>query len=164
MSIIYDALQKTQRNREYLKFQNDLTEKKSYRRLFKTLIVVIFILLGSLGAAVGAYTYFKQVKVPLKSQPHVTQPAQAAEPRSLESEHLWVTMAPQNTGPRVEAAIQEKSRLTLNGVLITGLDKIALINNQSFRMGDIVDGMKIIGIEFNRVKLQNGQNIVELRT
>lgn len=58
---------------------------------------------------------------------------------------------------------QNKNKLILNGVMISGLEKIALINSQPYHVGDIVLGMKIVAIEFNSVKLQEGNDIFELR-
>lgn len=53
--------------------------------------------------------------------------------------------------------------LILNGVFETDQDKIALINNQSYHIGDTVGGMKIVSMEMDSVKLRNDKNIFILR-
>lgn len=58
-----------------------------------------------------------------------------------------------------EYAIQH----SLNGVFLSDSEKVAMIDNRFFNIGDVVDGMKIIAIHAEGVKLENESGIVELR-
>lgn len=52
-----------------------------------------------------------------------------------------------------EAEYQSKHKLT--GVFLSEQEKIALINNHYYHLGDTLDGMQIVRIELNRVLLRN---------
>jgi hypothetical protein len=52
---------------------------------------------------------------------------------------------------------------TLNGVFVSEEEKIAMVNNRFFNIGDSIDGMKVVSIEPDKIKLQNKNNILELR-
>lgn len=221
MSIIYDALQKTQRNREYFRVQNGLTQIKPHRRNIKWMVLGSLVL--ALGAGVGGvFSFFALSRQPASNYHAAVKPAPAPAPAKSEiitqGAHLWVTdsrkttetepaapvttslpvpvvaqaapspslpqsaptpdddplllstppaqpqaAAPSPTSQPVVSGTLIASNLTLNGVLISGADKVALINNQAFHLGDVVDGMKIVGIDSTSVKLQRGNQVVELR-
>lgn len=42
----------------------------------------------------------------------------------------------------------------LSGVFLSQQERMAIINNQTFHVGDVVDGMKIVRIDLNKVTLQ----------
>lgn len=252
MSIIYDALQKTQRNREYIRIQTALTQKKSHRRNLKWMVLGGLILI--IGGGVGAIVTFYGLPSKLVNKAQPVARSFAREP--VISNHFWVTdskkvtvvpasdstpvsepslalasdsdpdpilaqlpkaaavtqvnpapvvnevratpvltqapvmpvinevvTTPVATQPPVSSptvasvqslpvkpvvlqetnSLPSNSKLILNGVLISGEEKMALINNQVFHLGDLVEGMKIVSIEMNNVKLQAGKQIVELR-
>ena len=54
-------------------------------------------------------------------------------------------------------------KLVLNGVLLGDQEKIALINNQPYHLGDSIEGMKIVNIELNSITLQDGVRMMVLR-
>jgi hypothetical protein len=222
VSIIYDALQKTQRNREYLRIQNALTQKTSPRRHLKWLVLGVLIVAS--GGGVGALSFYSlaignlpsfhlatktqpSVKTKMLAQTQKSQKTVAVPPLTLGASQVAPpfsnrettapvsqTLAPvvSQVRPRQEEAlpvseqtplppppfithpVAEKppipeikpllsTRLTLNGVMISGDEKVALINNQAFHLGDVVDGMRIVAIEFNNIKLQSGNEVFELR-
>lgn len=267
MSIIYDALQKTQRNREYLRIQASIVSRKQKPQRFylKSVLLALFALLAGLGAGALVAVCVKpslmpwkfksfyvlqhiksqsdtvKAKVPLlasvqssqapKTQPSTTakvsvQPTQAstaAQPSTTEmvsvqpaqasteaqsnttemvsmqpvqastttpfnttlaavsqapsamphSQPLAKAVSPIITPPVFPAAPQLqrpgnedqdlRNKLNINGVLISGTEKIALINNQSYHVGDIISGMRIIEINLNTIKLQSEHSVVELR-
>lgn len=214
MSIIYDALQKTQQNREYLRLQNALTHSKPHRRNIKWMLLSSSILMLSAGV-VAIYSFYgrsaiatvhpsvpaklviqeskspaplvvtesKTMKLVPEEAPQPSRMVTAPRPLGAETETAAVSQSLPPSLPQLAAAppptqviqvaspstiepvntVLTNSRLTLNGVLISGTEKIALINNQAFHLGDIVDGMKIVSIEVNSVKLQSGGELVELR-
>jgi hypothetical protein len=65
--------------------------------------------------------------------------------------------------PKINQA-EFKTKHTLNGVYLSTDEKIALINNQFFHLGDLVDGMKIVSIESNRIILRHADNALILST
>ncbi len=188
MSIIYDALQKTQRNREYLKLQNAFSQKPTERSYIKPLSTVLAILITS-----GCIGVLSSIYWPFSHSTSTRHSAAKPLTPSMQGQHLWMTdatksaqtneqmvkaqmpvmaSAPQpvvSSSPAAQPttttllANDVANALTLNGVMITGAERIVLINNQPFHLGDIVHGMKIVSIDINSVKLQEGQNIFELK-
>lgn len=140
MSIIYEALQKTQRNRQNkLNSDNIVNVENVTRRVDLFDLILIGIIITLLSAVV--YLYHSHFST--KSQTKSTIPSVA------------------NVIPTETPAIQETQaiatpQLTLNGVLVSDADKIALINNQPLHAGDTISGMKIVSIELNEVVLQQG--------
>lgn len=53
--------------------------------------------------------------------------------------------------------------LELNGVFVSDQMRMAVINNQSYHVGDMVAEMKVIGIEHEGVKLKNDDGVMDLR-
>ncbi len=277
MSIIYDALQKTQRNREYLRLQNSLTQSKPHRRNIKPMVLGSLLLTLSAGG-IAIYSFYGRPMSGNELRPAVTQTHPRQQDVTPPSAHFWVTDGKRVTAPPQRALVQQSlpvpaspvvaevqaaqvpvtsspvfpevqsarvsaqanpvfmkaqpspvpvqanpvfveaqpspvpvqanpvfveaqpssvpvqaspvfvqvqpsqapqvvaqpaplpvnmalssSKLTLNGVLISGSEKIALINNQTFRLGDLVDGMKVVSIDSTSVKLQSGGELLELR-
>jgi len=50
----------------------------------------------------------------------------------------------------------------LNGVFVSEDEKIAMVNNRFFNLGDDIDGMKIVSIEPDNIKLESITGILEL--
>lgn len=138
MSIIYEALQKTQRNRQN-KLNNDkfVNAEIVTRRFDLFDLILISIIMCLLSAVVYLYHSHFSVKTPAKPIPSATV-------ASNEVPTVQVTEA------------VSTPQLTLNGVLVSDADKIALINNQPLHTGDTISGMKIVSIELNEVVLQQG--------
>lgn len=132
LSIIYDALNKTQQNRE----DTDLSESEtltkssipSSRRwgLLIGLISGISLILIGCMVLLGKNYYDLHRPVP-QSTPVI-------------------------------------SKLILNGVFLSNKNKMAMINNQAYNLGDKINGMEIVAIDFNGIKLQNDNSIVEIQT
>jgi hypothetical protein len=146
VSIIYEALRKTQRNREVRNMPaRERVAVRNLDWLDKALVVFIITLLIFILILYWPHL-FKQ---------HAQQPvATAAVPVQL--------TAPAPTV--VSVAPVTSANLTLNGVLISDNEKLALINKKTYHIGDNVEGMKIISIEINSVELDNNGQIVTLRT
>lgn len=141
MSIIYDALQKTQHNRAGTRdiYQEQMSKKSDMldKGIFITIIVLSLIV---------AVAYFPRV---LKHY-------------SGQATHQTVAVVK----PVPKAPVQVSLNLVLNGILIAGrdVDSVAIIDNQTYHIGDIVRGMKVMRIESNGVKLQRGNEYAILRT
>jgi hypothetical protein len=187
VSIIYDALQKTQQKREYVKLQSNYTQPKAQNRWVKPIgyALVLLLLSASTGALVAMYWPSANKKeLAESSAAEIAGRIRAPRP---EGEHLWVSNAintnasnavsahPTGIEPVSNTIVADVSKsqqpdslpfdtkLILNGVLISGIEKIALINSQPFHLGDLVQGMKIVAIEPDSVKLQEGQNVFEIK-
>ncbi|GEM_PF-4052406 len=59
---------------------------------------------------------------------------------------------------------RNKFKLVLDGVIVSDDTRIALINKQPMQLGDSVNGMKIVAINMDTIRLQNEKGIVELKT
>lgn len=158
MSIIYEALRKTQRNREV---RNMPTRERMAARnldwLDKALVVFILLLL-----LVIMFLYLPHIfkhrtvqQAVVTPKPITTVAAPVVQAASVNAEVSTGTVAPPPEVP---------NNLTLNGVLLSSNEKIALINKKTFHVGDNVEGMKLIKIEFDSVELDNQGRIVTLRT
>lgn len=126
MSIIYDALQKTQQTRE----------KKIASSLPWVTICLLIIIACLLIVVISAY--YPQIKKYFSFQSSVALPT-------------------------VRAPATYQGNLVLNGVLLSNQEKIAMINNQAFHVGDTVDGLQVVDIQSTSVKLQNDKNMFILQ-
>ncbi len=202
MSIIYDALQKTQYTREGKRKILAAVSDRRWMLLSIGLSLTVFLLLfiayfpqhnssshkASATKVVGKSANRlpnKMAKALQKPIPHVvkpSEPAQAALPitpvlSTAENQPSQPSMTPitpttqtsqppvTNTAPMppINFDMGYNNNFTLNGVMLSNLDKIAMINNQAYHLGDIVNGMKVVNIDANSVTLQDGQRTVILR-
>ena len=142
MSIIYDALQKTQKNRENKQSHSIGMSPKRSQWLDVILGVVIVSLL--VFVVVGYYPRWSAKKAVVIQPKSVVAAIQPVVKRSVE--------------------IPYKGNLVLNGVFISDQEKLALINNQSLHVGDTVEGMKIVSVSQSSVKLRKEGQVFVLRT
>lgn len=184
MSIIYDALQKTQRNLSNKRKANFLHFTKYNFSIIDVLLVILIVLM--LGIAVFCYypmlkerfhhqqtAISKPIKQPLRPSlpkvPVMVQPNIASiMPVALKNtgRDPFQMVAPSHISATLPAANLTKlnNKLVLNGVFISELEKIALINNQSYHVGEMVQGFKIISIDMDSVKLSDDKNSFILHT
>jgi hypothetical protein len=147
VSIIYDALQKTQRAR---------TENRDYKpdrfTLFRNILNAAVKIAVVLTAFCIIYIY----------SPMVTKHFSFKHTHKVAA----VPQVQQQSEPVAVAASVPVTQqgLVLTGVMLAGADSVAIINNHSYQLGDVVDGMKLIGIELNKVQLLNGNQIIVLRS
>jgi hypothetical protein len=156
VSIIYEALRKTQRNREV---RNMPTRERIAVRnldwLDKALVVFIITLF---------------VFILILYWPHFTKqrPEQQAAVATPVTVQAGMAAPVQTVIPAKEAASvapASTNNLLLNGVLVSDNEKLALINKKMYHIGDNVDGLKILSIDINTVQLQDEQGrTVTLRT
>lgn len=134
MSIIYNALKKTQEN---LQAQQNIPPSKFKTRLpWIDILIVLFIVFLLIKA--GGFYYPKM--------------------KSLLSSSTINANQTKNTVPPKENQV----KLILNGVFISEQEKVALINNQPMHIGDTVQGLKVIAIEPDKVKLKSDTDIIVL--
>ncbi|MDR3476523.1 MAG: hypothetical protein P4M14_00650 [Gammaproteobacteria bacterium] len=140
MSIIYRALQKTQKNREK-NLSAPLQERQTLRPnwALTSLIAVSAVLVTVL-----ALNYLPVLK-----------------------SHLATTAKPVKVlaAPTMQMVINEdkfKSQYVLNGIFLSDNTKIAMINSQYFHVGDAIDGLRIVHICDKDVKLTNQNQTITL--
>ncbi len=131
MSIIYDALKKTQRKRQVT--QPIVTLSKDDRTLPKVrlrfLLATSMMMLLGLMIIYSSYTVFS---AKLEPMPIIKAPA---------------------------PSIAKKTEgLQLNGIFISDKSKIAMINNETYKVGDLVRDMKVVDIDLNSVRLSDAEN------
>ena len=152
MSIIYDALQKTQTNRS-----NKPTSK--LKKIFRNsqwvdigmLIVIItlfIIVLFAYYPHISSYLTSKHTTTKQPLAPVQPVMAKAAEPQTI----------------RTQFATGNYGKITLNGVFLSDQDKFAMLNNQTYHLGDTIEGMTIVKIDFDKVELHTEKMHLVLRT
>ncbi len=72
------------------------------------------------------------------------------------------------TGNRPAKQAAQKSKapggeLVLNGIIAADKEPLALINNQIYKAGDLVEGKKIIAIFVDKVEIEDNEKILTLR-
>lgn len=55
-------------------------------------------------------------------------------------------------------------KLVLDGVIVSDNTRIAMINKQPMQVGDVVNGMKIVAINLETIQLLDEKGVVELKT
>lgn len=139
MSIIYDALKKSQQARAAKAPVAIARKKKRINR--KHMLITLLILTAIFAiAAIATHPVKTSIKFPMLSQ------------KLFAPKH-------QST-PVVVSAIP---RLMLDGVFLSDKEKLAMINRRSYHEGDIVSGMKVVSIAFDQVQLKNKTNSIVLR-
>jgi hypothetical protein len=135
VSIIYDALQKTQQARAK---EPVLPIKKKWTVNFQRFKRPAYIL-GLTGAllAVGvAVVYLVQYKW------HLFYAAQSHQPMIAEADY--------------------RAKHILGGVFVSPTETVAVINTKMVHLGDTLDGMKVASIDTKGVKLQRDQQVIVL--
>ncbi len=156
MSIIYEALQKTQVEDET---QNTLSSQYEMTRddwIDVGISLVIAFLLAII--IVAHYPQFNNKSRSIA----ITKKNSAAAPMLETPDETIKPATPlkMTTVPFDEAAY--KLNHTLNGVFVSEEEKIAMVNNRFFNIGDSIDGMKVVSIEADKIKLQNMHGMIEL--
>src|SRR5262249_9022127 len=63
----------------------------------------------------------------------------------------------------VAALAPKKEEMAFTGVFVSGSSTIAIINQQSYHLGDTVNGMKILAINQDSVDLQRDDKVIKLK-
>lgn len=85
----------------------------------------------------------------------------------IKAPHLFSHQAikpPQYAQNKVKPMLMAPEHLVLNGIMLEGQHRVAVINDQIYQVGDQIEDKKITGIAFDHVSLQNSQNRFELKT
>lgn len=141
MSIIYEALKKTQ---EKLKFAAVLDP----RERLKLKLYIIFIFIALLGCSYALTTLFYTPASLLAKKP---------TPSSVAAEKQPIQM------PTFKSAKPESEKFALSGIVTIDSEKVALINNEMIRKGEYIEGAYVINILDNKVYLDLGGKPVVLK-
>jgi len=134
LSIIHDALQKTQEKQTEIN-KNIFYKPKHLSSKFKWFL---FSLMSFI--AVGYMIYF------FIAQYHHNKTL--ALNNQIQKNHLQKTHIPP---------------LHLDGIFISNNVKLAMINNKFYRVGDDVNGLHVTQIEFEGVELEKSGNVIHLK-
>jgi len=167
MSIIYDALNKVEKNNSQP--SENKTSKENNKNIKLYILYALILILGFIGAKAAVSLVFvapdkkaevvkqpKSVVLPVASSSStpVTQPTQLPVP-PVASQPVVSDQVPVK-----EVKDIEPPPLALNGVFVSPDEKYAIINNQIVREGDKVDGATVLTISENKVDLDyNGLKI-----
>lgn len=150
MSIIYEALKKTQKKRQIMA-SSQMAEPKASPKIrihqFQRLDLIdgaIVVLLISLLMAI-AYQW--------------QQRTHGKKIATVSAKPVAKVIAP----PKIDLVSYKQNHL-LNGTFISKSDSFALINNKPFHLGDTVDGFKVVDLQLNYVKLKNDENVIILKS
>ena len=136
MSIIYDALKKSQHARAN-KSQIAVAQRP---RLTRKNVIITLLILTSLFVVAATITITNQ---------HAKNAAL--------SQKKVVPVKP-------IVAIAQAPRLMLEGVFLSENEKLAMINHHTYHEGDNVHGMQIVNIAFDQVTLKNNNRLIKLRS
>lgn len=193
MSIINDALKKSQENIDKKSENQDVTDlydklhpssggvtpprqaqttSSSGSNPFQTLFAFIF-LLASLAGLFFAFLHFvdndttrtlKRQLITLQrikiTPPALPKPITTKTPATTP---IAQTVAVATPAPIAATPVQPKvpdSTLVLNGTMQNDKSTAALINNEVYEVGDVVEGKKITSITLNKVELTDNQGVV----
>ncbi len=161
MSIIYEALQKTHDERQTASLPQENMTRDDWIDVGISLVIAF--LLATL--MVAHYPQFNTKSdnnsIGKKTLINNAKPMEQTA-AILKIPDDTIPAAPQNIEKPVDAAAFQ-SKHTLNGVYVSEAEKVAMVNNRFFYIGDNIDGMKVTGIELDKIKLENQNGIVELR-
>lgn len=135
MSIIYDALKKSQQARA-AKAPIAVARKKRINRKHVMITLLVLTTIFMIAAALSM-TGGSSLSLPL----------------------LGRQSPPKSTAVALNAA----PRLMLDGVFLSDTEKMAMINRRSYHVGDSVSGMKVVSIAFDQVQLKNQTHSIILR-
>jgi len=128
LSIIYDALQKTQTVRQTPTIESPTKNKVVHSNKIFLLLLLAF----SLCLSLFLYTHYYPHKKP--SIPPA--PLKIATPIAKHT------------------PLKAPINLVLRGVFISDNEKVALINNKMLHVGDSYQGIKVLAIQLDKVKLK----------
>lgn len=172
MSIIYDALKKIELKLKKPAEQAAATPaiKKSGFNFKYALVYVLVIILGYFGMRFF-YNLITPPATPAKGLAGAQRPVQqAATPPQVQQPSAAVVATPAPAGAPAPAIVEEPREepapplpaVTLNGIMSSGDDGYALINNRIVQVGDDVGGYIVSKIEQSAVELKAKDRVVRI--
>lgn len=137
MSIIYDALKKSQQARAG---KSRVTAAVKQRITKKNMLIVLLLLTSIFVITATISITGKLIK--------------------LSENKVVVAPKPKAPAPVIASA----PRLMLEGVFLSDTERLALINHHAYHEGDSINGMKVVNIAFEGVTLKSNTHSVQLRS
>jgi hypothetical protein len=192
MSLITDALKQAQKTTDQQPGQTpppvttqahfvDVPQECTERPRNRLLVVLIAVLVVVAGGVVVRSRLFKRSphnQMPIPSATEAARgraseksatnaAAKSPVPASKPAEATPITRATENVKTEQVAPaptpLPEPPKLTLQGVMIEGQDREAVINGVSVHVGDNLEGARVTAIDTRSVRLQFGDREIVLR-
>ena len=141
MSIIYDALKKSQKARASNVSRIRVARIPKNRR---AQMIAVLLLLTSLFIIVA------------------TIKLSAQQPKTIIMQSARAIKLP--TPIKTAAASVAAPRVLLDGVFLSDKEKLAMINHRAYHEGDLINGMQIVNIAFDEVTLKNSARSLTLHS
>ena len=129
-------------------------EKKSSRL---TPVVIILLLIF----ATAIFTLKKNEKILAEHNIHLRLPEKI---QKIFSANIFSQKTQAPGSLTAAAAVAQKDELVVNAVMLQGSKHIALINDKIYNVGDSINGMKILKINFQEMVVQDGEKEKRLRS
>jgi len=149
---LYQSRKEKQKNANPTDVATPTKETTQPLRRAKTFFKNTIILLLSLAGIIGSYYYLTHNETVHQFFPSITKFKINTKPRQ--------TSAPTSAKKR----IYKSNDLVLNGTSLIDEKYAALINDEIYEVGDIINGKKITLIDLNKVELQDNDTIITLKT
>jgi hypothetical protein len=156
VSIIYDALQKTQKAREqtrvtFVKRVTPVTRSADRwkRRIFALVFLYVFVAAIVLSISI------------IKPSLNAFHPRLIVHEIQSKWQALFYQPSPIIPNPVIVEA-EYKSKHELNGIFVSPSETVAMINNKMVHLGDTVDGMRVASIDVLGVQLRHDEQIIFL--
>lgn len=165
MSIINEALKKAQTNLQELSLKKGSTESKHKEKNIWWWTATGLIFIGFLGCS-GLFIYLLRESHRLPISPLSTSLNQETSP-FIPSPPKPLFAKPSSVPISQKDSVNSKNRwgnIILNGIVVTGGDRMALINNQTVREGDFIEEVRVLSISEDKVKLFYKGEVIVLST
>ena len=157
MSIIYEALKKVEH-----KFRLPEAKKEQDKLFLWSAIAAIF--LGFVGSGVAAVLLFSSLAKPVQIIQQTTPALIRSDPYPAHPTSLPTPAFPiQLPNPIIPVRQKVADTLDLKGIMDSEGEKIALINSEILRVGDYINGARVIRITKNSVELVLKDKIIILK-
>ncbi len=155
MSIIYDALKKVEQSGN-LSPGGIIRPDKAGPGIRIYLVYTLVVVLGFFAASL----FWNFLLSPLPDKISVAS-AKLEKAAELENSPIY------NYAPPLTAVIESQSQKpawtwTLNGIFFSQDEGYALINNQVAKVGDVIDGAKVVRIDVDEVELESEGAAIKL--
>ncbi|MBF0489778.1 MAG: hypothetical protein HQL15_04065 [Candidatus Omnitrophica bacterium] len=175
MSIIHDALKKVQKSMQDntspatpLPSQEDVVEvlPSSSRTATRNptslwLLVVIALMMATL---LGGYYFLKNQKtndqLPIKLP--INLPLKVAQKPPIPNVQTAIPSVPSSTTPQTTSTPTETPTFTIQGIMSNNNHNVALINNNIYEEGSVINGQKIVKIALDAITLQHADGTEEI--
>ena len=146
MSIIYDALKKSQKIRAASKPKIAVAKRPTNTK--QNVLLTLLILTCIFTIIMAATMPSGKLMPSLTLSKHSAKTHPTVMPKKVIAAKEPVFIVP---------------KMRLDGVFLSSTEKLAMIDNKSYHLGDEVKGMQLVSISLDKVKLKHKKQVVTLR-